>query len=365
MFVKEITSNAKLNSVHSGIYVTKNNPVWTTIQDWFLENIQNGVKPTPAVSRLLSCGILLGFNQNDFINASCYKGTTKLYKCNSTKPKYFKKYLGKDIGMVYMLGFKHTDYDNSTNYLLVSNIKFLHILKGKMIEEFPEYPFELYSDNYEYNRAWENIRGLTPQEKIVLANAHNEEPFPNSYYENDRGYFSQRTQSDEKDIRFELEISDVDIRDYDIRDYEGTQFESTFDIIDKIIAEREISFNEVNEGYDYGDSQEFSDIYTRTPTAYEDYELYPIRVNCMPKAVRKRGRSPYDTKLGVRSYIWHNMYAKPEPLEDKDWVCNPVSAPSSNRVKYDWEMSKEEKLADEYNLPDNFWEEIEMAYQQR
>lgn len=369
MFVKELTNNPKLNATHSGIYLTKGSPVFSCIQQWYLDMLSKGNKPSKPVSNLLSCGILIGFNENDFINPSCYKGAVSLYKCKGNSPKLTKKYFyekigSKKIGLVYMLGFKMTDYDGSMNYLLVDKIEFLHILQSKMIEEFPAYPTKLYDPNHVYDRDWEHIKGISPSEKIYLANIHNEEAFPLSFYENDRGTFANRTQSDEYAIRLEGEIN-VDVRDYDIRDYENDGFSNTFEVAENIMLAREESFNEARDGFDYGDYQEFSDIYTRTQTSYEDYELYPVRVNCLPKAIKKKGKSPYDTTLGVRSYIWHNMWAKPEKLEDKKWVCNPMSAPSPDPVKYDWQMSEDEKLADEYNLPENFWEEIEMAYQQR
>lgn len=351
MFIKELTSNASLCSVHSGIYLTRGNPVFTTIQNWYLDGIRNGVKPTPQVSRLLTSGILIGFNSNDFINPNSYKGAIKLFKCNSTSPKFHKKYFGKGIGTVHLLGFKTVDYDGSMNYLLASKMEFLHILRGKMIEEFPKYPTKLYDENHEYDRDWEYIGGLTPQEKIVLANLHGEEPFPNSFYENDRGMFSRRTQSDEFSMRLNSEISDIDVRDF-----EKDEFEDAFEKMDRVVREREFSLNEARDGFDYGDYQEFSDVYTRTSSRIEDYELYPIRVNCTPKSIKKKGRSPYDTKLGVRSYIWHNMWAKPEKLQTWKVRKSP---------KYDSQMSQEEKLTDEYDLPENFWEEIEMAYRNR
>lgn len=352
MFVKSIRN------------INPKSSVATTIRDWYVDNISKGEKPSPFVKRLLAKGTLIGFNSNDFINPNCYKGAIKLYKCNSSRPKFHKKYLGKEIGMAHMLGFKIVDYDHSTNYLLVSKLDFLHILEGKMIEEFPEYPSHLYlydiekeydvETGFEYDREWSHISGLNPQEKIVLANLHNEEPFPNSYYENDRGYFSKRTQQDEFDIRLESISSDIDIRDY-----QGDESENAFDKVDKIIAEREQSLiDSIKEGFDYGDFQDFSDIYTRTSTSLEDYELYPVRINCLPKSIKKRGKSPYDTKLGVREWRWFNHYQKATPL--KDWKGIRHDSP-----KYDWELSEEEKLAEEYDLPDNFWEEIEMAYQSR
>lgn len=347
--------------VKSSKILMSSSPVFTTIQGWVNDYIRDNRKLSPNVSRLLANGILIGFNSNDFINPSCYKGFVKLYKCNSSKPKLQKKYLGKGIGKASLLGFKIVDYDHSMNYILSSKMEFLSIIKSKMSEEFPEYPSHLYLDDddvpvtYLYNRDWEHIKGLNPQEKIVLANKHDEEPFLNSYYENDRGTFSNRTQSDEYNIRLESEVN-VDIRDYDIRDYENDGFNDTFEVVDNIIREREITFGEARDGFDYGDYQEFSDIYTRTETRVEDYELYPVRINCLPKAIKKKGKSPYNTKLGVRSYIWHNMWIDPEPLVD--WV-------SKKSPKYQYEMTDEEIELDEYNLPDNFWEEIEMAYQNR
>ena len=199
---------------------------------------------------------------------------------------------------------------------------------------------------------------MTPQEKIVLANKHNEEPFPNSLYENDRGIFQRRTVEDELGIRIESELSGIS----DVRDYEGSEDEDAFDIMDKTIMEREMSFQEgVREGYDYGDFQEFSDIYTRTTTVYEDHELYPVRVNCLPKAVRKRGKSPYDTKLGVREWRYFNVYKRAIPLDS--WKNRPnVEIKKKTRPKYNYER---DELEVEYNLPEDFWEDIEMAYRSR
>lgn len=345
--------------------------VGSTIRDWYLGHLRDTHnKPLPAIKRLLTKGILLGFSRNDFINVSSYRGLIKWTGCNSTNPKYKKLRLNKELGWCTMLGFKIPDYDQSLNYLLVSDWKFLHVLKDKMTDEFVSidyvgYPSELYLYDlqlqypdldipFEYDRCWEYIRGLTPQEKIVLANKHDEDPFPNSYYENDRGYFSKKTQQDEFDIRLESITSDIDIRDY-----QGDESENAFDKVDKIISEREQSLiDSIKEGFDYGDFQDFSDIYTRTSTSLGDYELYPVRVNCLPKSVRKKGKSPYDTKLGVREWRWFNHYQKAIPL--KSWNGVPHGSP-----KYDWELSEEEKLANEYDLPDNFWEEIEMAYQSR
>lgn len=344
--------------------VNTNNIVGSTIRNWYMDyHREMGGKVHPIVPKMLSDGIIIGFNENDFINPNSYKGATSLYKCKSTRPKFHKMYFGKQIGIIHLLGFKIVDYDHSMNYLLPSKMEFLHILKGKMIEEFPEYPLELYDENHVYNRDWENIKGISPQEKIVLANIHNEEPFPNSFYENDWGSFSNRTQTDEYNTRLESEIS-VDIRDYDIRDYENDGFNDIFEVVDNIIREREITFNEARDGFDYGDYQEFSDIYTRTKTSIEDFELYPVRVNGLPKALKKRGKSPYDTKLGVLEYRWFDYYQKPIDTwaeflkENPDWKF-PTSP------KYDWEMSDEERELNDYDLPDNFWEEIEMAYQQR
>lgn len=361
MFVKYSNTN---NSHHSGIYITQGSATFEVIRNWYMDFVQDNRKPSPAISRLMSSGILIGFSQNDFINVGAYRGFTKLFKCNSTTPKYFKKYLGKGLGMAHIIGFKIPDYDQSVNYLFTSNINVLHMIKGKMIEEFPPYPDSLYEYDiekeygvdleFEYDRCWEHIKGLTPQEKIVLANVHEEEPFPNSYYENDRGRFAKKTQQDEFSIRLDSMTSDLDIRDY-----EGDDTQNAFDKVDKIISEREQSLiDSIKEGFDYGDFQDFSDIYTRTSTSIEDYELYPVRVNCLPKSVRKKGKSPYDTKLGLRQWRWFNHYQKATPLET--WRGIPHGSP-----KYDWELSEEEKLADEYDLPDNFWEEIEMAYQSR
>ena len=315
--------------VKSTKVLSKTSPVFIIIQDWVSNYIRDNKGLSPNVSRLLADGIVIGFDSNDFINPSCYKGFIKLYKCNRDEPQFLKRYCGKNIGKVSILGFKIVDYDSSKNYLLVSKMEFLTIIKNKMMEEFPEYPSHLYLGDddvpvtYIYNREWEHIKGLTPQEKIVLANKHDEEPFLDSYYENDIGMFSKRTQTDEYNIRLE---SNTDIKDY-------------------------------------GDYQEFSDIYTRTKTSYEDYELYPIRVNCLPKAINKKGKSPYDTKLGVLEYRWFNKYQKPIDTWAQFLKENPnwkIKSP-----KYNWEMNEEEKLANEYDLPENFWEEIEMAYQQR
>lgn len=356
--------------VKSGKLIHHDSMVFTTIHGWISKGLENGGL-SPQAKRLLKDNILIGFNKSDFVNENTYKGAIKLYKCNSVDPKFYKIHGGKGIGYIHILGFKVPDYDCTTHYLLASKMEFLYLLKGKMIEEFPEYPAELYlydlqlehpewGIKFKYDRCWEHIKDLTPQEKIVLANLHGEEPFPNSFYENDNGIFSKRTQSDEIGFRVRTDVS------HDVRDYEASEDEDAFDKMDKAIAESEASYiSGVRENFDYGDFQEFSDIYTRTQTSVEDYELYPIRVNCLPKAVKKKGKSPYDTKLGVRQYIWHNMWAKPEPLENKKWVCNPVSAPTPTKIKYEWELSEKEKLEDEYDLPDNFWEEIEMAYQSR
>lgn len=348
--------------------IWQKSPVYTTISNWVSRYlIDTNGKVSPAVRQTLK-GIIVGFNANDFINNGAYKGFCKMYKCNSTKAKYHKKYI-KGVGMVSMLGFKIVDYDHTINYLVFSNLGFLQVLEEKIIEEFPEYPPELYLYDlqlqypeldipFTYDRCWEHIKGLTPQEKIVLANKHDEEPFPNSFYENDRGVFSRRTQQNEFNERLEASIQDIEVTD--------NENEDVFEAFDKEVAKREQSLiDNIKEGFDYGDFQDFSDIYTRTESQIEDYELYPIRVNCMPKSIKKRGKSPYDTKLGVREYIWHNMWQKPEPLKDKQWVCNPTSVPTVSRVKYDWEMTEEEQLSMEYDLPEDFWEEIEMAYRNR
>ena len=333
-------------------------PIHSTMSSFVSECVSEQ-KFTPNIKRACMVNSFVGIiSEPDFINKSCYKGFTKLFKCNSEKPKYTKRYMGKSWGLANIIGFKLTDYDQSRNVLIFDNVNFMFLIKGKMIEEFPEYPSHLYlydefPDEYEYNRDWENIKGLTPQEKIVLANIHNEEAFPHSYYENDRGLFQKRVLQDEFNTRLESELAEIS----DIRDYEAKEDEDIFEIMDKTILEREASFiNGVKEGFDYGDFQDFSDIYTRTSTAYEDYELYPVRVNCTPKSVRKKGKSPYDTKLGVRSFRYFDYYQKPKPLVG--WI-------SKKSPKYNCEMNEEEKLDVEYNLPEDFWEEIEMAYQQR
>ena len=347
--------------------IWKESPVYTTISKWLSDYILKKGKIAPNVKRTLN-GVVIGFNRNDFVNDGAYNGFCKLHKCNSHKPKYHKRYF-KGVGMVSMLTFKIIDYDHSMNYIVLDNLGFLKIIQEKMIEEFPEYPAELYLYDiqqeypeldipFEYNRCWENIKGLTPQEKIVLANFRGEEPFPNSYYENDRGAFSRRTQEDEFNERLEASIQDIEVTD--------NENEDVFEAFDKEVAKREQTLTDnIKEGLDYGDFQEFSDIYTRTQSQLVDYELYPIRVNCTPKSIKKRGKSPYDTKLGVRQYIYHNMWAKAEPLNDKKWSCNPISAPVPHSPKYDWEISEEEKISVEYDLPEDFWEQIDMAYQSR
>ena len=119
-------------------------PVFSTIRNWVGDYIADNGNLAPNVSRMLANGVVFGFDQNDFINPSCYRGFVKLYKCNRNEPQFLKKYCGKSVGKVSMLGFKITDYDGSKNYLLVSKMEFLTIIKNKMMEEFPEYPSHLY-----------------------------------------------------------------------------------------------------------------------------------------------------------------------------------------------------------------------------
>lgn len=359
------------------IYLTNtlhtNGLISSSIRQWYVEYHQEmGGKIHPAVSRMLADGVVISFGETDFINKSTYKGFIKRYRCNSTVPKFHKMYCGKEVGMVHMVGFKIVDFDKTRHHILVSKMDFIkNVFIESMYSEFysnPDKMEEMYlyenedtKDSFVYNRHWEVILGLSPQEKIVLANLHGEEPFPHSYYENDRGMFSKRTQSDEYNIRLEGELASIS----DIRDYEANDTDDAFDIMDKTIMEREKSFQEgVRDGFDYGDFEDFSDIYTRTRTHIEDFELYPIRVNCTPKSIKKRGKSPYDRKLGLIEWRYFNNYQK--PIDSwKDFLNENPDWKSPTSPKYNWEMNEDEKLADEYNLPDNFWEEIEMAYQQR
>lgn len=364
----------------------KNSPVWTVCQglmrEWIEEyGIRNGVIQIPKskLNLLTKSGLVVEFNGNDFLNPSSFRGFTKYYKCNTDTPKYWKRYFGRKIGVCHAVGFKLTDYDSSKNILILSNPAFLGIMQDKRREEFvnidkdgniQSYPAHLYLGDddvpydYQYDREWEYIRGLNPQEKIVLANAHNEEPFPNSLYENDKGMFSKRVRELQLTQYLNYEINDyfniVDKINEIESDNEDMTLNDIQNELDKEFKEyqeqndliREDFFSNVNEGFDYG-SWEMSDLYTRTPTQIEDFELYPVRVNCQPKSIRKKGKSPYDTKLGVREWRYVNHFQKPKKLQN--WI-------TKKSPKYNWER---EELDVEYDLPENFWEEIEMAYQDR
>lgn len=371
-----LVSEVKVDGeVHSFRNVWKYQPIFskmseafTSILDEYADEV-NGVKIPKLdnipinISRIFddNFSLIIEFSENDFINKSSYRGAQKLFRANRSTPQYLKRYWGKSVGMTHSIGFKITDYDQSYNVLAINNIKGVgnkfvdQVLVPKMKVEFPAFPEHMFEESYSIeqhieDRGWLKISNMTPQEKIVLANKYNVEPFPNSLYENDRGAFNKRVIESEYDTRLESELAPIS----DIRDYEANETDSAFEIMDKTIMEREMSFQDgVRDGFDYGDFQEFSDIYTRTETRFEDYELYPVRTNCLPKAVRKRGKSPYDTKLGVREWRYFNVYQKPEPY--RAWV-------QKSSPKYNWER---EEIDVEYNLPDNFWEEIEMAYQQR
>lgn len=370
MFVKYVNKpnrdTSKFQRFPNGLYLQDDSPVFKTIQNWFLEHIRErsevGQKPHPAIKKLVTNGILIAVSQNDFINKSSYKGFCTLYKCNSQKPKYHKKYCGKDVGMVSILGFKITDYDTSINYLLVSKMEFLHSVVEKQISEFPMYPEEFYlgdddvNSDFEYDRCWEKIGGLTPQEKIILAMVHNEEPFPNSFYENDSGRFNARTVEREHIMNEQTIINEIQ-RENDIDEIELNN------LIDENIEDY---YSSVKEGFDYG-SWEFSDLYTTTKTQIEDYELYPIRVNCLPKSGRKKGKSPYDTKLGIREYRWFNNYQKKGNIDD--WKDIPEVKELWRQKEIAREARKREneskRMADQDEISDEIWAEIEKAYQMR
>lgn len=375
MKIWNISQDNKCNPIHHTLV-----GAFRDLLDEYADESPNGIRiPNPKnipvqKARIFDSrfGLVCEFSDRDFINKSSYRGAQKLYKCNSTTPRYSKKYCGKSIGMIHMIGFKIYDYDITYNVLCLNNIKnvglkFINeVLVPKMKSEFPKFPDYMFEKEYDLEkhiekRGWLRIANMTPQEKIVLANKYNVEAFPDSFYENDRGSFQKRVIQSEYDSRLEGELVNIS----DIRDYEGNENESSFEIMEKTIMERERNFQEVRDGFDYGDFQEFSDIYTRTETRFEDYELYPIRTNCLPKAIRKRGKSPYDTKLGVREYRYFNHYQKSKPLNAWKWLKTVDKIPSNASPKYHWEMDEKEIVTDEYDLPDSFWEDIEMAYQHR
>jgi hypothetical protein len=386
MKIWNINQDNKCNPIHHTLV-----GAFRDLLDEYADEGANGVKiPNPKnipvqKARIFDdkFGLVIEFSERDFINKSSYRGAQKLYKANSQKPKYSKKYCGKNVGMVHMIGFKITDYDFSYNVLVINNnrdvgMKFIdEVLVPKMRTEFPAFPDRMYEDDYsleEYidNRGWLRIGNLSPQEKIVLANVHQVEPFPESLYENDYGDFNKRVYALELKNACNLEINDQyeldiweEIKDIKDKDEAHTEYEKLEqEYKEQNDLAREDFYQSVADGWDYG-SWEMSDLYTRVDSQVIDYELYPIRTNCTPKAIRKRGKSPYDTKLGVREHRYFNYYQRAKPLDSWKKLETVDKIPSKASPKYHWEMNEEEIMTDEYDLPSSFWEDIEMAYQMR